>query len=55
MSLYGEASAAALQSPVLATGLSPLDGVLVPSGKIGLWSKADSYMHFEDFAAMPGE
>src|SRR5437763_6117542 len=21
------------------------------SGKIGLWSKADSYMHFEDFAA----
>ncbi len=31
MSLYGEASAAALQSPVLATGLSPLDGVLVPT------------------------
>jgi len=25
------------------------------SGKIGLWSKADSYMHFEDFAAVPGE
>ena len=25
------------------------------SGKIGLWSKADSYMHFEDFAAMPSE
>jgi ABC-2 type transport system permease protein len=31
MSLYGEASAAALQSPVLATSLSPLDGVLVPT------------------------
>jgi hypothetical protein len=30
-SLYGEASAAALQSPVLATSLSPLDGVLVPT------------------------
>jgi hypothetical protein len=21
------------------------------SGRIGLWSKADSYMHFDDFAA----
>jgi hypothetical protein len=31
MSLYGEASAAAQQSPVLATSLSPLDGVLVPT------------------------
>jgi ABC-2 type transport system permease protein len=31
MSLYGEASATALQSPVLATSLSPLDGVLVPT------------------------
>jgi ABC-2 type transport system permease protein len=31
MALYSEASAAALQSPVLARGLSPLDGVLVPS------------------------
>src|SRR5260370_34555268 len=31
MSLYGEASAAALQSPVLATSLSPLDGILVPT------------------------
>jgi hypothetical protein len=31
VSLYSEASAAALQSPVLARGLSPLDGVLVPS------------------------
>ena len=31
VSLYGEASAAAQQSPVLATGLSPLDGVLVPT------------------------
>ena len=31
VSLYGEASAAVLQSPVLATGLSPLDGVLVPT------------------------
>jgi ABC-2 family transporter len=31
VSLYGEASAAALQSPVLATSLSPLDGVLVPT------------------------
>jgi hypothetical protein len=30
-SLYGEASAAALKSPVLATSLSPLDGVLVPT------------------------
>src|SRR5712691_13488811 len=30
-SLYGEASGAALQSPVLATSLSPLDGVLVPT------------------------
>jgi ABC-2 type transport system permease protein len=31
MSLYGEASAAAANSPVLATGLSPLDGILVPT------------------------
>ncbi len=30
-SLYGEASAAASDSPVLARGLSPLDGVLVPT------------------------
>src|SRR5215211_8019301 len=30
-SLYGEASASARDSPVLASGLSPLDGVLVPS------------------------
>src|SRR5882757_8732360 len=30
-SLYGEASAAGLQSPVLAASLSPLDGVLVPT------------------------
>jgi ABC-2 type transport system permease protein len=29
--LYGEASVAGLQSPVLASGLSPLDGVLVPT------------------------
>src|SRR5258706_7174923 len=29
--LYGEASSAARDSPVLASGLSPLDGVLVPS------------------------
>jgi ABC-2 type transport system permease protein len=31
VALYGEASAAARDSPVLASGLSPLDGVLVPS------------------------
>jgi ABC-2 type transport system permease protein len=31
ISLYGEASAAGLQSPVLAASLSPLDGVLVPT------------------------
>jgi len=31
VSLYGEASLAARDSPVLATGLSPLDGVLVPT------------------------
>jgi ABC-2 type transport system permease protein len=31
VSLYGEASSAAQDSPVLATGLSPLDGVLVPT------------------------
>jgi len=31
VSLYGEASTAALQSPVMATGLSPLDGILVPT------------------------
>src|SRR5712664_3871141 len=30
-SLYGEASVAGLQSPVLASSLSPLDGVLVPT------------------------
>jgi ABC-type transport system involved in multi-copper enzyme maturation permease subunit len=30
-SLYGEASAAAANSPVLAAGLSPLDGILVPT------------------------
>src|ERR1700756_5563243 len=29
--LYGEASSAARDSPVLASGLSPLDGVLVPT------------------------
>jgi hypothetical protein len=31
VSLYGEASSAARDSPVLASGLSPLDGVLVPT------------------------
>jgi hypothetical protein len=31
ISLYGEASAAATSSPVLATSLSPLDGILVPT------------------------
>jgi ABC-2 type transport system permease protein len=31
VSLYSEASAAALQSPVLATSLSPLDGIVVPT------------------------
>src|SRR5437016_1080814 len=31
VSLYGEASAAGLQSPVLAASLSPLDGILVPT------------------------
>ena len=31
MSLYGESSAAAADSPVLASGLSPLDGILVPT------------------------
>jgi ABC-2 type transport system permease protein len=31
VSLYGEASIAALQSPVLARSLSPLDGILVPT------------------------
>jgi ABC-2 type transport system permease protein len=31
MSLYGESSAAAVDSPVLASGLSPLDGILVPT------------------------
>jgi hypothetical protein len=31
ISLYGEASAAGQQSPVLASSLSPLDGVLVPT------------------------
>src|SRR5216684_2233042 len=31
ISLYGEASVAGLQSPVLASSLSPLDGVLVPT------------------------
>src|SRR5258708_33889530 len=31
VSLYGEASTAGLQSPVLATTLSPLDGILVPT------------------------
>jgi len=31
VSLYSEASVAALQSPVLATSLSPLDGILVPT------------------------
>ena len=31
VSLYGEASAAAADAPVLASGLSPLDGVLVPT------------------------
>ena len=31
VSLYSEASGAALQSPALATSLSPLDGILVPT------------------------
>ena len=31
VSLYGEASRAATQSPAIASGLSPLDGVLVPT------------------------
>src|SRR5260370_9805978 len=31
VSLYGEASTAGLQSPVLANTLSPLDGILVPT------------------------
>jgi ABC-2 type transport system permease protein len=31
VSLYSEASVAALQSPVLASSLSPLDGILVPT------------------------
>src|SRR6266540_2736768 len=31
VSLYGEASTAALQSPTLANSLSPLDGILVPT------------------------
>src|SRR3954453_20980519 len=31
VTLYGEASMAALQSPVLANSLSPLDGILVPT------------------------
>jgi uncharacterized membrane protein YciS (DUF1049 family) len=31
VSLYGEASAAGQQSPVLASSLSPLDGILVPT------------------------
>jgi ABC-2 type transport system permease protein len=31
VSLYGEASTAAVDSPVLGSGLSPLDGVLVPT------------------------
>src|SRR5262245_54024545 len=31
ISLYGEASASAQQSPVLAVSLSPLDGILVPT------------------------
>ena len=35
VALYSEASAAALQAPVLASGLSPLDGVLVPT--LGAW------------------
>jgi hypothetical protein len=25
------------------------------SGRIGLWSKADSYMRFDDFAATPSK
>ena len=31
VALYGEASAAARDAPALASGLSPLDGVLVPT------------------------
>jgi ABC-2 type transport system permease protein len=31
LALYGEASASSRDSPVLASGLSPLDGVLVPT------------------------
>src|SRR5258708_10710391 len=31
VSLYGDASTAGLQSPVLANTLSPLDGILVPT------------------------
>jgi hypothetical protein len=31
VALYGEASAAARDQPVLATSLSPLDGIIVPT------------------------
>ena len=31
VALYGEASSAAREAPALASGLSPLDGVLVPT------------------------
>ena len=33
VALYSEASSAARDSPALASGLSPLDGVLVPIGE----------------------
>jgi ABC-2 type transport system permease protein len=91
VSLYTEASVSARNSPVLASGFSPLDGVLVPSfgalylgvtllfpfvairtlgqeketgalrllipvsGHIGLWSKADSHMYFDDYTLTPSD
>src|SRR5206468_12985023 len=42
VSLYGEASTAALQSPVLASRLPPLDGILMPT--FGLFFDAFSLL-----------
>ena len=54
VSLYGEASAAAVDSPVLGSGLSPLDGVLVPTFG-GLYLAATLLFPFVAIRTLGGE
>ena len=54
VSLYGEASAAAVDSPVLGSGLPPLDGVLVPTFG-GLYLAATLLFPFVAIRTLGGE